>query len=374
MRNIAITILNYSVNIAIEHNYKDPKIVKGYMVVWYRSHIIPFILTFMAIMIIATGAWIRVNDAGESCPDWPQCFGTWGFDVSEEEQAEWWEEHPEEIDSRGAEHRYTSSQIFTEWLHRLLVGAIGLFVIYSHFTAWSLREEIGDRVYQLHSIATFLLVLQAIVGAITVDMDNAPWTVAMHLSLALFFTSSLIAVGFYWWEKQSKLPENIYVSNVTDEIRKIVGIVGLIVLFQLVVGAFLSSGYHRSACGIGFMDGWPLCGGKIIPEFNQAGVSIQFIHRFFAIIISGILLWANRKIKSEVENSVVTGLMHSALALYNVNLLLGGWYIISAGQTSEAVFSNHIGLTHSLLGSLTFLILITIYFIFVISIQRTNKG
>ena len=369
-----MTILNSNTNITIEHNYKEPKIVKGYMVIWYRSHVIPFLLTVMAILIIATGAWIRVNDAGESCPDWPQCFGTWTFDVSEDQQAAYWEEHPEEIDSRGAEHRYTSYQIFTEWFHRLLVGTIGLFMIYSNYTAWSLRKEIGNHVYQLHFIATFLLILQAIVGAVTVDMDNAPWTVAMHLSLALFFTSSLIAVGFYWWENQSKLPENIYVSNATDEIRKIVGIVGLIVLIQLVVGAFLSSGYHRSACGIGFMDGWPLCGGKIIPIFNQVGVLIQFAHRSFAIVISGILLWTNRKVKSEVENSVVTGLMHSALALYHINLLLGGWYIISASYNSETVFSNSIGLTHSLLGSLTFLVLMTIYFILTTSIQRTNKA
>jgi|TARA_B100000959_G_scaffold264974_1_gene306002 cytochrome c oxidase assembly protein subunit 15 len=325
-------------------------------------------------MIIATGAWIRVNDAGESCPDWPQCFGTWTFDVSEEEQAAYWEEHPDEIDSRGAEHRYTSYQIFTEWFHRLLVGIIGFIVIYSHYTAWSLREEIGNRVHQLHSISTFLLILQAVVGAITVDLDNAPWTVAIHLSLALFFTSSLIAVGLYWWEKQSKLPENVFVPNVAvPELRKIIGIVGLIVLGQLIVGAFLSSGYHRGACGIGFMDGWPLCGGRIIPEFNQAGVGIQFIHRTLAIVISGILFWANSKVKAKVGRSVVTILMHSALGLYNVNLLLGGWYIISAGDT-ESVFSSHIGIAHSLLGSLTFLILIAIYFIFVISIQRTEKA
>ena len=88
------------------------------MAVWYRSHLIPFGLAVIAFLIITTGGWTRISDAGESCPDWPQCFGTWGFDVSEEEQAEWWEENPDEIDSRGAQHRYTTDQIFTEWAHR----------------------------------------------------------------------------------------------------------------------------------------------------------------------------------------------------------------------------------------------------------------
>ena len=36
--------------------------------------------------VIAMGGMIRIYDAGESCPDWLTCFGTWGFDVSEDEQ------------------------------------------------------------------------------------------------------------------------------------------------------------------------------------------------------------------------------------------------------------------------------------------------
>ena len=78
------------------------------MVAWYRSYLIPFGLALIAFLIITTGGWIRISDAGESCPDWPKCFGTWGFDISEEQQAEWWEENPDEIDSRGAQHRSSS--------------------------------------------------------------------------------------------------------------------------------------------------------------------------------------------------------------------------------------------------------------------------
>ena len=116
-------------------------------------------LVVIAFMIIATGGWVRISDAGESCPDWPTCFGTWGFDVSAEDQEQWWEENPDEVDSRGAGHRYTSDQIFTEWLHRGLVGIIGILVIYSHYTAWSLRNEIGEKTYKLHYLATVLLVM-----------------------------------------------------------------------------------------------------------------------------------------------------------------------------------------------------------------------
>ena len=78
----------------------------------------------ITILVIAAGGVIRIYDAGESCPDWPTCFGTWGFDISEEEQKEWFDKNPSEIDSRGSSHTYTSFQIFTEWIHRLLAGAL----------------------------------------------------------------------------------------------------------------------------------------------------------------------------------------------------------------------------------------------------------
>ena len=53
---------------------------------WRRPSTLPVALLVMALVIIVAGGTIRINDAGESCPDWPQCFGTWGFDISVDEQ------------------------------------------------------------------------------------------------------------------------------------------------------------------------------------------------------------------------------------------------------------------------------------------------
>ena len=36
------------------------------------------VLVVLTIMVIAMGGMIRIYDAGESCPDWPTCFGTFG--------------------------------------------------------------------------------------------------------------------------------------------------------------------------------------------------------------------------------------------------------------------------------------------------------
>ena len=328
------------------------------MAVWYRSHQVPFMLVVIAFMIIATGGWVRISDAGESCPDWPTCFGTWGFDVSAEDQEQWWEENPDEVDSRGDNHRYTSDQIFTEWLHRGLVGIIGILVIYSHYTAWSLRNEIGEKTYKLHYLATVLLVMQAVVGYVTVDLDNAPWTVALHLFMALMFTASLMAVGLLWWQNQSGLPNYLIAGN--EKILDIIWYMMLFILIQLMIGAFLSSGYHRGACGVGMWNGWPLCHGKIIPSFTQFGTIIQFVHRISAILVAGLLFWGRQWIRDNDGKSMLTVLIDFSLGFYILNLGIGGLYLISAG---DGEFPGWVSLLHLLIGTVTFFVIAWAYLI-----------
>ena len=64
-----------------------------------HAHHIPFIVAAMVLLIVVTGGWVRISDAGESCPDWPTCFGELGFNISSEKQMEWWGENPDEAES-----------------------------------------------------------------------------------------------------------------------------------------------------------------------------------------------------------------------------------------------------------------------------------
>ena len=333
------------------------------MAVWWRSHLVPFTLALIALMIITTGGWIRISDAGESCPDWPTCFGTWGFDVSPEEQEKWWEENPDEIDSRGENHRYTTDQIFTEWAHRGLVGIIGILAIYSHYTAWSLRDKIGSRTYRTHNVATVFLVLQAVLGYITVDLDNAPWTVSMHLFMALMFTLALITVGLFWWEDQSGLPRNLKENNKNNKIKNLIWYSLVLLLVQLLLGAYLSTSYHRGACSVGFYEGWPLCNGTILPSLSEIGVLIQISHRFSAILILSFLIWVRTRIKQEEKQNIVSKGFDLGLGLYCFNLLLGGLYIISAEAGN---FSGALSLLHLLVGVTTFLVLAFTYLTYIV--------
>ena len=160
----------------------------------------------LTLVVVAFGGLIRIYDAGESCPDWPTCFGTWGFDISEEDQEGWYNENPDEIDSRGSGHRYTTFQIFTEWAHRLLAGVVlGPLVIFNWF-AIRKNEDLGKDVRFASSLSVALIIWQGAVGWLTVELDNLHWSVALHLSSALAFTMSMVWLWLVISRSESGVP------------------------------------------------------------------------------------------------------------------------------------------------------------------------
>ena len=177
--------------------------------------------------------------------------------------------------------------------------------------------------------------------------------------MALIFTTSLLAVGFFWWSGQENLPKNLKVKNTDSDTLNIISIVMLLLLMQLLIGAYLSTSYHRGACGVG-TTGWPLCSGKIIPSLSEFGVLLQLGHRSSALAIGGILVWARMK----MEDQVIIRAFNTAIGFFGINMILGGVYILSA---SNGEFLGWISLIHLLVGALTFLSIATAYLLHIVS-------
>ena len=320
-------------------------------------------LIVITFLVIALGGIIRIYDAGESCPDWPTCFGTLGFDVSEAEQEAWYEANPDEIDSRGAGHRYTTFQIFTEWGHRVLAGAVlGPLVL----IGWMLvrRDEVfGSEVRLASTISAALIVWQGAVGWLTVRMDNEHWSVALHLGSALAFMLSLI----WLWLSQSRdigvLPEWINFESEASQVwgPKLLWL-SVFALISLFSGAFVSTtGGANTGCGVdGLYRSWPLCQGELVPEIHDWVFQSQVIHRFLvgavgvALLVASWFAW--NKLNSK---STLCRWIWGSTALYVVNMLIGAAYILS-WDVGEG-FEEWLSLVHLLLASLSFLILSTAY-------------
>ena len=312
-------------------------------------------------MIISFGGAIRIHDAGESCPDWPKCFGTYGFDISEQEQAAYWEETPDEIDSRGADHRYTVFEIFLEWFHRALVGVIAIPVLLNVAVARRKIDFYGKRNFYSAVFIAVLLVIQAIAGAITVFYDNADWSVAMHLSLASIFTASIL-----WQHKLMRVKEGVVwrflkvAPQFKQLYRKKFDLIAVSVLILLVLGAWVSStagGQYNQSCSVGFPDAWPQCNGQFLPTLENSGILVQMIHRAGALLVGVVLIVALLRLKEKQADYSNAKPFYNALLLTSIlwfaNLMIGAAYLIKA-KIGE--FPEWISLLHLLGGVSTFIV------------------
>ena len=328
---------------------------------WRRPSILPLVIFVMAILIIVVGGSIRINDAGESCPDWPMCFGTYGFDISPEEQGKYWDENPDQIDSRGENHRYTVFEIFVEWFHRLLVGIVAIPIFLNLIISRRKQETYGRSNYYASIFITAMLIIQAAAGATTVFFDNVDWSVALHLSLACIFSGAII-----WQYLLMRVKEGVgwrFLSVSKEFIslnKKRFDSVAASVLFLLILGAWVSStagGQYNQSCSIGFPDAWPQCNGSLLPSIDGPGVLIQMIHRVGALVIGLVLVASIIKFKSQnaitPESGPYSKFLHATAGFWFLNLLIGASYVIFA---KSGDFPESLSLLHLVGGVTCFLV------------------
>jgi len=305
------------------------------------------------VVVIGLGGLIRIYDAGESCPDWPLCFGTVGFDISEEEQEAWYIENPDEVDSRGSGHRYTTFQIFTEWFHRILAGLVlGPLVILN----WYMLRGGEEKVKFASTLTVVLIVWQGAIGWLTVEMDNLHWSVALHLSSALAFTMSMFWLWLTLTRMEEGLPEWLrfdYSISKKWEVR--VGLLSLGAFVSIFSGTFVSTTPGANfGCGVdGLPDSWPLCNGKIVDSVEDVVAQSQIIHRWFVGLMLIALIFASYSISNERSgNNVLRNWIWGSTFLFFVNTSIGAIYVLS--WDLEEGFFEFLSLVHLMMASLTF--------------------
>ena len=322
----------------------------------------------ITVLVIAAGGVIRIYDAGESCPDWPTCFGTWGFDISEDEQIEWFNDNPSEIDSRGSSHTYTSFQIFTEWIHRLLAGALlGPLVILNW---WMIRkdEELTNEVKLASLISVILIGWQGFLGYVTVRLDNLHWSVALHLSSALLFLMSLIWIWLATVRDKEDIPKWIEFDPIlAKRWTNRIALLSFGTFLTLFLGVFVSTtpGANQG-CGVsGFPESWPLSNNSIYEKVVDFEAQSQILHRLLVSIVGVILIFTCYIIWKENKEgeygSLLCKWIWSSSILYLINVGLGGLYVLSAKiEGFEIVYFELLSLVHLMLASLVFITITSI--------------
>jgi heme A synthase len=286
-----------------------------------------------------------------------------GFDVSEEEQGAWWAENPEEVDSRGSGHRYSTFQIFTEWFHRFLAGAfLGPLVLLNWYLLRR-NEDPGKDIRSASTLTVFLIIWQGAIGWLTVEIDNLHWSVALHLSSALAFTISMFWLWLTITRAEGGVPGWLDIGHgISSRWRNRVTWLSIGAFISIFSGTFVSTTPGANlGCGVGGMpDSWPLCGGNLVDSVEDIVLQSQMIHRWLVGVMLIAMSSASYLIWKESEDDaglILRNWIWASTGLFVTNASIGAIYVISWDM--EEGFFEVLSLVHLMLASLTFLAMAT---------------
>jgi cytochrome c oxidase assembly protein subunit 15 len=117
------------------------------------------------ILIVLTGAAVRLTGSGLGCPDWPTCF-------------------------KGRISGSMSIHPFIEYSNRMVTGAL-IVIVGATFLAAIFREQRRRDLILLSSALVLGVFADALLGAVVVYSKLNPYLVSLHLLLSL----AMVAVG-----------------------------------------------------------------------------------------------------------------------------------------------------------------------------------
>ncbi len=295
-----------------------------------------------ALGLVMFGGFVRLSNAGLSCPDWPTCYG----EVT-------WPNHAHEIaraDAAFPERPFETHKAWREQVHRFLAGTLGVLVLILALAAswrsvaaravlvvsavfaasgvalymrgehfWSsllaaaaialpLLVAVSLRrpgAWKICVLALSVIIFQAMLGMWTVTLLLKPVVVMAHL-LGGMATFGLLAYAALRFTGSGAVDDRFAALR-----RMTVAGIVLLVL-QIALGGWTSANYAALACGYG-PAAFPQCLGQWMPptDFHQGFVlwrgvgvnyeggvldmaarsAIQIAHRLGALVVFCYLAW-----------------------------------------------------------------------------------
>ena len=298
--------------------------------VYRHFHRIAWLACAFALCVIVFGAFVRLSNAGLSCPDWPTCYGSAA-----------WPSATADVSGHAASaiRPLDASRAWREQVHRMLAGTLGVLVLAlallaarrqrhgivqvlaaavlvavsiplymrgMHVAAsllagagelillvaavrWS-REEGSGASHLLPPIAALLLaviVFQALLGMWTVTWLLKPIVVMGHLLGGLATFALLAWLAWRATDRPIRVPD-------ARLLRRLLAVALLLLAVQVALGGWTSANYAALSCGTDF----PKCVGQWWPphDFRE-----------------GFVLW--RGVGVDYEGGVLDGASRIAIHL-----------------------------------------------------------
>jgi cytochrome c oxidase assembly protein subunit 15 len=282
-----------------------------------------------ALFVVVFGAFVRLSNAGLSCPDWPTCYGHMTWPTQEHEVAS--------ANNAFPDRPVESGKAWREQVHRILVGGLSLLTFALAGWAWWRRRDLRG-LSAAPVAAAVVIVFQALLGMWTVTLKLLPAVVMAHLLGGML----LLALLAYTALRLSVAPAG---DAGTALLRRLSVLALGVLALQIALGGWTSSNYAALACGNDF----PKCLGFWWPptDFREGFVlwrgiganyeggvldtaarsAIQLTHRIGALLtllaVGAVAATAARQPATRTYGAIVGILLLLQIALGIGNVVLG---------------------------------------------------
>ena len=306
-------------------------------VLYRHFHRIAWLAVALAACVIVFGAFVRLSNAGLSCPDWPTCYG----------QVAWPTNAAQVTDHAATAIRpVVPHKAWREQFHRMIAGSLGVLVLvlallatrkrpqgWQHVIGAALAVALAIPLYMRgqHGAASALAVLgEALLLLGVVRWSNVDLARSATLTLAVIIFQALLGMWTVTWLLKPIVVMGHLLGGLTTfallswmawratdiplisgdacKLRRLL-LIGLgLLMVQIALGGWTSANYAALACGAEF----PKCAGAWWPQHdfaegfvlwrgigvdyeggvldNTARVAIQLAHRLMAVLVFGHLL------------------------------------------------------------------------------------
>ena len=248
----------------------------------------------LAYALIVFGAIVRISGSGMGCGDhWPRCFGRWFPPMDQ-------------------------PTLVIEWTHRLLAAITVTMVALLVVMAFRRRDEPGvsgrGGVLRAASLAGALIIVQALLGMVTVRMGNTASATVAHLLNGALLLAALAATVLRAGGLGGTLAGGATPAR-TRAARGSAAAAAIALCTVLFGGLTAKIPGANSAC-----EGFPLCRGSLLPALPAQHV--QFTHRILAFVLFFHVLGLMIGFARRREAPPVLRLVRVAFALICVQLVI----------------------------------------------------
>ena len=236
---------------------------------WTRPAIIANLVA--QIVIVGTGGAVRLTGSGLGCSTWPMC-------------------EPGEFTPRL--HDASTIHPFIEFGNRTLTGVLGVIAVAVAVMVWTNRSR--SLSYRLLGLTPLLgVILQAVIGGITVHVDLHPAIVGGHLLISM----ALIAVSAVLLDRSAE-GDGPPVSLATPATRVVTWLLEIVLVPVLVLGVVVTgSGPHSGDSEVGYRFAFDPA---YVTKFHAAAVWVFLV----LLVVLTVLVWRTQPRGSKARRVV----------------------------------------------------------------------